>query len=89
MYTSDKEICCLPWLGKGQEHFQMQDNLERGHKGLLVLATLNLSSPPPSPRFLVSDFRTTCRGPQTTGELAWLPMQELWETFFEGEQSSG
>lgn len=74
MYTSDKEICCLPWLGKGQEHFQMQDNLERGHKRLLVLATLNLSSPPPSPRFLVSDLRAMYRGPQTAAELISFPM---------------
>lgn len=38
MWASDKEILWLPWLGKGQEHLQKQDYLERGRKVLLVLA---------------------------------------------------
>ena len=38
MQANDKEILWLPWLKKGQEHLQKQDNLERGRKVLLVLA---------------------------------------------------
>lgn len=38
MQASDEEVRWLPWLGKGQEHLQKHDNLERGCKGFLVLA---------------------------------------------------
>lgn len=86
MQAGDKEILWLPWLGKGQEHLQKQDNLERGHKALFALTffsssgltcklltgyrvTLNLSSPRPSPKFLVLDLRVMCTGHENNHSL--------------------
>lgn len=97
MHASDKEILWLPWLGKGQEQLQKQDNLQTGRKVLFVLAlfplwpkeltgcrdTLNLSLPPPSPGFLVLDLRALCTG-QENNHILSFSLEQGSETFLMG-----
>lgn len=73
MQAGDKEILWLPWLGKGQEHLQKQDNLERGHKALFALTFFFLLWPNLQIAYRVQGYSE----PELTSSISQVPCLRL------------